>query len=172
MRKLTWNIFILNFSIHSGTVQFGTLLIYLLLEQQQWLLRRQRFKTMRIFSVLAQRGAINHWQYTKVLLHCMYGWCYRTLFLFSATDFLLFIFSNRNCWSQLADIFFPRQSLQLSVLQILSCLQGRAVNPRTPEHAGVNYSTPELFWGWVEEIPNPEHKFWLLSCIFSPKCLN
>ena len=46
----------------------------------------------------------------------------------------------------LADIFFPWQSLHLSALQILSCVQGRAVNPRTPEHSGVNYSTPELFW--------------------------
>ena len=27
--------------------------------------------------------------------------------------------------------------------------QGRAVNPRTPEHSGVDVPTPELFWGWI-----------------------
>ena len=27
--------------------------------------------------------------------------------------------------------------------------QGRAVDPRTPEHSGVEFSTPELFWGWI-----------------------
>ena len=27
--------------------------------------------------------------------------------------------------------------------------QGRAVDPRTPEHSGVEVSTPELFWGWI-----------------------
>ena len=29
------------------------------------------------------------------------------------------------------------------------CNQGRAVNPRTPEHSGVEVPTPELFWGWI-----------------------
>ena len=28
-------------------------------------------------------------------------------------------------------------------------LQGRAVDPRTPEHSGVEVPTPELFWGWI-----------------------
>ena len=28
-------------------------------------------------------------------------------------------------------------------------VQGRAVNPRTPEHSGVEVPTPELFWGWI-----------------------
>ena len=28
-------------------------------------------------------------------------------------------------------------------------MQGRAVDPRTPEHSGVEVSTPELFWGWI-----------------------
>ena len=27
--------------------------------------------------------------------------------------------------------------------------QGRAVDPRTPEHSGVEVPTPELFWGWI-----------------------
>ena len=34
--------------------------------------------------------------------------------------------------------------------KLSSCLdQGRAVDPRTPEHSGVEVSTPELFWGWI-----------------------
>ena len=28
-------------------------------------------------------------------------------------------------------------------------IQGRAVNPRAPEHSGVEGPTPELFWGWI-----------------------
>ena len=27
--------------------------------------------------------------------------------------------------------------------------QGRAVDPRKPEHSGVEVPTPELFWGWI-----------------------
>ena len=27
--------------------------------------------------------------------------------------------------------------------------QGRAVDPSTPEHSGVEVSTPERFWGWI-----------------------
>ena len=27
--------------------------------------------------------------------------------------------------------------------------QGRAVDPQTPEHSGVEVSTSELFWGWI-----------------------
>ena len=29
------------------------------------------------------------------------------------------------------------------------CRQGRAVDPRTTEHSGVEVPTPELFWGWI-----------------------
>ena len=52
--------------------------MYICWRRQQRLLINQRFRTMKICSVLTQRGAINHWQYTRVLvlLHCKYGSCY------------------------------------------------------------------------------------------------
>ena len=31
----------------------------------------------------------------------------------------------------------------------ITAQQGRAVDPRTPEHSGVEVPTPKLFWGWI-----------------------
>ena len=40
-----------------------------------------------------------------------------------------------------------REIQDFNTLKIKS--QGRAVDPQTPEHSGVEVSTPELFWGWI-----------------------
>ena len=49
-------------------------------------------------------------------------------------------------FSYLSVLEFQLQSLFLFPVV---CQQGRAVDPRTPEHSGVEVPTPELFWGWI-----------------------
>ena len=49
-------------------------------------------------------------------------------------------------WAFLFFLWYP-QYLQL--VNNDSNDQGRAVDPRTPEHSGVEFPTQELFWGWI-----------------------
>ena len=46
-------------------------------------------------------------------------------------------------------IFLPHQAWSIYKSNKQRSQQGRAVNPRTPEHSGVEVPTPELFWGWT-----------------------
>ena len=64
-----------------------------------------------------------------------------------------YLYSQTEIADHIGRHFFPQAIFTIECAADFVMCSGRVVNPRTPEHSGVNYSTPELFWGWVEEIP-------------------
>ena len=168
MRKLTWNIFILNFSVHSETVQLGQYIYCRSNNNGHWEGRDSELwgsSACWHSEALSIIGNIRR-SYSIV---CLVG---ATAPCFSFQQpILYYLYSQTEIADHIGRHFFPQAIFTIECASDFDMCSGRAVNPRKPERSGVNYSTPELFWGWLEEIPTPEHKFWLLSCIFSPKKL-
>ena len=54
-----------------------------------------------------------------------------------------------NHWILLIVEFSGFNILRCYHAPIYDLYQGRAVDPRTPEHSGVEVPTLELFWGWI-----------------------